>query len=115
VQCSFHPTRSGNVLVVPAPFWYLYPEPEKYAATHGSPYTYDTYVPVFLAGPGIKPQAVNRAIAPEDIAPTVAAYLRIKPPSGCTGTALSEVLDGGEIPAIQSPRDAISSTRGAVD
>jgi len=115
VQCSFHPTRSGNVLVVPAPFWYLYPEPEKYAATHGSPYTYDTYVPVFLAGPGIKPQAVNRAIAPEDIAPTVAAYLRIKPPSGCTGTALSEVLAGGEIPAIQSPRDAISSTRGAVD
>jgi len=92
LQFSFHPTRSGNVLIVPAQFWYLYPEPEKCAAMHGSPYAYDTYVPVLLAGPGIRPQTIDRAVAPEDIARTVAIWLRIKPPSGCTGGVLIEAL-----------------------
>ncbi len=91
LQFSFHPTRSGNVMVVPAQFWYLYPEPEKYAATHGTPYAYDTTVPIFFAGPGIRPQTVHRAVAPESIAPTLAACLRIKPPSGCTSRPLDEV------------------------
>lgn len=92
IQFSFHPTRSGNVLIVPSQFWFLYPEPEAYAAVHGSPYAYDTHVPVFLAGPGISPQVVSRSVAPEDIAPTVASYLQIKLPSGSTGGLLDEVL-----------------------
>ncbi len=96
IQYSFHPMRSGNVLIIPSQSWFLYPETEGYAAVHGSPYTYDTYVPVFLAGPGIEPRCVSRAVAPEDIAPTVSAYLGIKPPTGCTGQALHEVLSKGQ-------------------
>jgi predicted AlkP superfamily pyrophosphatase or phosphodiesterase len=92
IQNSFHPTRSGNVLIIPSQSWFLYPETEGYAAVHGSPYTYDTYVPVFLAGPGIETGCVSRAVAPEDIAPTVCAYLGIKPPTGCTAQTLPEVL-----------------------
>lgn len=92
IQFSFHPSRSGNVLIVPSQFWFLYPEPEAYAAVHGSPYSYDTHVPVLIAGPGIRPQAVSRAVAPEDIAPTVASSLEIKLPSGSTGNLLHEVL-----------------------
>ncbi|NLX20304.1 MAG: alkaline phosphatase family protein [Phycisphaerae bacterium] len=92
LQRSFHPRRSGHVLVVPSPFWYLYHDPVEHAAMHGSPYSYDTYVPVFIAGPGIRPCTVSRLVGPEDIAPTVAACLGIKPPSGCIGTVLPEAL-----------------------
>ena len=59
---------------------------------HGSPYAYDTHVPVMFAGPGITPQRVSRLVAPEDIAPTVAAYLGIAAPSGSVGEILVEVV-----------------------
>lgn len=91
VQLSFHPTRSGDVLIFPAPFWYLYHDPKKYAAMHGSPHSYDTLVPILVAGPGIAPRAVHRRVSPADLAPTVAALLGIKPPSGSVGRILPEI------------------------
>lgn len=92
LQLSFHPTRSGNVLFIQDLHWYLYPKPDEFAAMHGSPYAYDTYVPIMFAGPRIKPQVVHRVVAPEDIASTITAYLGVKPPSGSTGTPLIEML-----------------------
>ncbi len=92
LQRSFHPRRSGHVLVAPAPFWYLYHDAAEHAAMHGSPHSYDTYVPIFMVGPGIRSRTISRLVGPEDIAPTIAAYLGIKPPSGCIGTVLPEVL-----------------------
>lgn len=94
VQRAFHPTRSGNVIVVQKPGWYLYPQVDLFAAMHGSPYSYDTYVPIMFAGPGIKPAIVNRLVGPEDIAATVTTYLGVKPPSGSVGEVLTEVVDG---------------------
>lgn len=95
LQRSFHPSRSGNVLILQTQGWYLYPNVDQFAAMHGSPYSYDTYVPIMFAGPGIKKGAVvNRLVGPEDIAATVAAYLGTKPPSGSVGTVLYEVVDG---------------------
>jgi predicted AlkP superfamily pyrophosphatase or phosphodiesterase len=96
VTRAFHPKRSGNVLVVQSPSWYLYPEAQKYAAMHGSPYSYDTFVPIFFAGPGIVSGASQRPVAPEDIASTITAYLGIKPPSGNMGNPLLEVVGAGE-------------------
>ncbi|MDH3282795.1 MAG: alkaline phosphatase family protein, partial [Gammaproteobacteria bacterium] len=93
VQAAFHPIRSGNVLIVQEPFWYLYPNPDQFAAMHGSPYSYDTYVPIMFAGPGIRHQKIDSPVAPRDIAPTMTGYLRITPPSGSVGTPLSEVLN----------------------
>lgn len=93
VERAFHPQRSGNVLIVQDKNWYLYPKPELFAAMHGSPYSYDTHVPVIFAGNGLQPKKVSRGIAPEDIAPTLAAYLGINPPSGATGEVLPEILD----------------------
>ena len=63
------------------------------AAIHGSPWTYDTYVPIFFAGPGV-PEGVkvSRRVSPSDVAPTIAAYLGIKPPSGSMGELLPQVL-----------------------
>jgi hypothetical protein len=45
-----------------------------------------------FAGPRIKPQLVERVVGPDDVAPTIASYLRINAPSGSTGTPLIEVL-----------------------
>jgi predicted AlkP superfamily pyrophosphatase or phosphodiesterase len=94
VQNAFHPTRSGNVLVVQKAGWYLYPKVNLFAAMHGSPYSYDTYVPIMFAGPNIKQMTVNRLVAPRDIAATVTNYLGIKPPSGSVGNVLTEVVGG---------------------
>jgi hypothetical protein len=92
VQLAFHPKRSGNVLIVQDQFWYLYPNADQFAAMHGSPYSYDTYVPIMFAGPDVRPMVVSRAVGPEDIASTIAAFIGINSPSGSVGEPLDEVL-----------------------
>ena len=62
------------------------------AATHGSPWSYDTFVPIFVAGPGIDSGVIHRRVAPTAIATTLAAYLGLKAPSGAVGDLLQEVL-----------------------
>ena len=62
------------------------------AAMHGSPWAYDTYVPVFFAGGGVTAQTIYRRMSPYDIAATLSARLGIKPPSGSVGIPLVEVL-----------------------
>lgn len=97
IMRSFVPERFGNVMLVPDQFWSFISGTKKYATTHGSPYTYDTYVPIFFAGAGIEPAHIKRSVGPEDIAPTLAAILGIMAPSGSTGTALHEVLEGDHL------------------
>ncbi len=93
VQRAFHPQRSGNVLVVQSASWYLYSDPDEYAATHGSPYPYDTHVPIMIAGPGISPCVTERAVGPQDVASTVAMLLMIAAPPGNDGEPLREALE----------------------
>ena len=63
------------------------------AATHGSPWSYDTFVPVIFAGAGLEPQKIYREIHTIDVAPTLSAFARTKPPSGSRGKVLVEVLE----------------------
>jgi arylsulfatase A-like enzyme len=94
VVAGFNADRSGNVIVVPSPFWYLEKEPESNAAMHGTLHRYDTHVPLMVAGPGIRRQlVVHREVAPRDLAPTLSAYLGIAPPSGSVGVLLEEVWE----------------------
>jgi len=88
---AFHPRRSGNVILAQDPFWYLASSPNGDATTHGSPYNYDSHVPIMMAGPGIGKGTVDQQVAPSDVAPTISAYLGIAPPSGSTGTPLPGV------------------------
>ncbi|MAB77910.1 MAG: hypothetical protein CMJ89_01035 [Planctomycetes bacterium] len=96
VERSFHDSRSGDWILVQEPFWFLNPVPNKYAAMHGSPYSYDTQVPVLIAGAGIAPAVVHRRIGPEDIAPTIAVILGIQLPSASVGHVLIEAVPGEE-------------------
>jgi predicted AlkP superfamily pyrophosphatase or phosphodiesterase len=93
VRHNFHPKRSGDVFIVFEPNWFINDfEGLIVASTHGSPWNYDTYVPIVFAGAGLKPAVVDRRVLTVDIAPTLAAYLGIKPPSGSVGNPLAEVV-----------------------
>ena len=101
IRRNFHFDRSGSVHLIPEQYWFLHSTDEAakmglsgLAAIHGSPWTYDTYVPIFFAGHKIPAQRIPRRVSPTDIAPTIASYLGIKPPSGSLGTPLREVLTG---------------------
>ena len=92
VTNSVHPVRSGGVLLVQNAGWFLYREPFGDAAMHGSPYRYDTHVPVLFRVPGGTPRTVLRGVGPEDVAPTLAALLGVEAPSAAAGEILAEVL-----------------------
>ncbi len=62
------------------------------AATHGSPWRYDTYVPIIFAGMGIPAQRIDRLVHTVDIAPTLSLLVGAKPPTGSFGTPLNEVI-----------------------
>ena len=93
VQRSFHPTRSGDIHVVFRPQCFINDfDGLRVAATHGSPWSYDTYVPIVFAGANIAARTVARRVRTVDVAATLAACLHIKPPSGSVGEPLVEVL-----------------------
>ena len=56
---SFLKSRSGDLLIVPQPYWpwdfSTSTRPRQYGTTHGTPYYYDQRVPVLLMGFGIQP------------------------------------------------------------
>ena len=90
---NFHPKRSGDIYLVFEPDVFINDfDGLTVASTHGSIWRYDTFVPVIFAGAGLPAAKVNRLVTPYDIAPTLAAYLKIKTPSGAFGTPLPEVL-----------------------
>jgi predicted AlkP superfamily pyrophosphatase or phosphodiesterase len=93
VSKNYHPKRSGNIYVVFNPGWFINDlDGLSVAVVHGSPWRYDTYVPIIFAGYGIKPQVVSRRVYTVDVALTLATIVGTKPPSGASGEVLLEVL-----------------------
>lgn len=86
---GFYSTRSGDVVIIAEPFKYL---GDNIPATHGSPYSYDTHVPVVIMADGLTPGRYFDRASPADIAPTISALLRITPPSNSVGRTLTEAL-----------------------
>ncbi|MCC4831356.1 alkaline phosphatase family protein [Shewanella sp. 10N.7] len=92
VMNNHHRQRSGDVYIVFAPRKYINDlEGLVIASKHGSPWRYDTHVPIIFAGYNIKSQRIDREVTPYDIAPTLSNKLRITQPSGATGQVLEEV------------------------
>ncbi|MFC5080028.1 Alkaline phosphatase PhoV precursor [Vibrio thalassae] len=93
IRNNYHPLRSGDVYMVFGPRTYINDmDGLTIASTHGSPWRYDTHVPVIFAGHNLKPRTVTRPITPYDIAPTLSGYLSVSAPSGATGEMLPEVI-----------------------
>jgi len=90
---NFNSKRSGEVFIVFEPNWFINDmEGLTVASTHGSPWRYDTYVPIVFAGAGLAPRMVDRRVQTVDVAVTLSTYMGIKPPSGSVGVPLTEVL-----------------------
>ena len=93
VLANFHPDRSGDIYVVFEPHWFVADfDGLTVASAHGSPWTYDTYVPIIVMAPDVDPARVTRRVETVDLAPTIAALLRIKPPTGSLGEPLAEAM-----------------------
>ena len=86
---GFYANRSGDVVLIPDPYSYL---GEGVLATHGSPYSYDTHVPLIIVASGLVPGHYYDPASPADIAPTVSLLLRTTPPSSAVGRVLTEAL-----------------------
>ncbi len=91
VALGFNAERNGDIVIVPKPFW-VFGEALPSATTHGTPYSYDTHVPVIFYGAGIKAGIFSTPSSPLDIAPTLAAVLKIEQPSNSVGQILAEAL-----------------------
>jgi predicted AlkP superfamily pyrophosphatase or phosphodiesterase len=90
---NYHPKRSGNIYVVFNPGWFINNlDGLSIAVVHGSPWPYDTYVPIIFAGNKLKPQTVSRRVHTVDVATTLANFIGTKPPSGASGDVLLEVV-----------------------
>jgi hypothetical protein len=86
---SFYAPRSGDVFILPEPYYLV----EATGTSHGTPYDYDSHVPVIFYGPQIKPGTFHQSIAVNDIAPTLAKLLGVETPSGSIGHVLSEIFE----------------------
>ncbi|WP_176611446.1 alkaline phosphatase family protein [Actinomadura sp. WMMB 499] len=80
----------GELVVEPEPGWSLGAAPASPKGSHGS--TGDLRVPLVIAGAGVRPHAAAWRPRHVDVAPTMAALLGIRPPSGVQGRVLGEVL-----------------------
>lgn len=92
IQRNFHPSRSGDIYIAQQPYWFMF-ESGPIAVMHGSPWSYDTHVPIIFAGAGIDSETVHRQVHPVDVAPTIASLLGLSAPSSANGVPLDEVLE----------------------
>lgn len=88
VRAGYHQERGGDIYPVTEPYFTY----GKDGASHGSPYKYDSHVPLVLMGPGVRPGKYATHAAVNDIAPTLSALLEVETPSGSVGRVLHEAL-----------------------
>ena len=82
-------SRSGDIFVLLDPYYLAGSNTS--GTTHGTPFDYDTHVPVIFLGTGIKLGHYYQKIAVNDIAPTLAAIAGVAAPSGSIGRVLQEM------------------------
>jgi predicted AlkP superfamily pyrophosphatase or phosphodiesterase len=85
---QFPPTVNVEMLITLTPFstW------GGNVASHGSPYDYDSHVPIIFAGFGVQPGKFDGFVRTVDIAPTLAAIVGVKPSEPLDGVVLSKAL-----------------------
>jgi predicted AlkP superfamily pyrophosphatase or phosphodiesterase len=72
--------RSGDLVIVPKPYWYFQARNGTTATTHGTHNLYDADVPFILFGGGVRPGRVASPATPADIAPTLASLAGARMP-----------------------------------
>jgi arylsulfatase A-like enzyme len=90
VRNGFNAVRGGDVLAIHDPYFLA----GNSGTNHGSPFAYDTHVPMIFWGPAgmVKKGRYFADAAEQDIAPTLATLLGVAMPSGSIGRVLGEIL-----------------------
>lgn len=60
--------------------------------SHGSPYRYDSHVPVLFFGAGVRPGVHRGTVGTVDVAPTIAALLGVRAPADIDGRSLVDLV-----------------------
>jgi arylsulfatase A-like enzyme len=89
VTNGYNQKLSGDIQFVFKPQWYDSWSPK--GTTHGVWAPYDAHIPLLWFGWNIKPGKLNRKVYMTDIAPTVAALLKIQMPNASIGEVIEEV------------------------
>jgi len=87
-QLGFYGPRSGDLVVIPEPYYMFTAR----GTTHAAPFGYDTHVPLIFYGPGIRAGVYYQPVTVNDVAPTLAAILEVETPSGSSGRILAMAL-----------------------
>ncbi|MFN7917330.1 MAG: alkaline phosphatase family protein [Vicinamibacterales bacterium] len=96
---GYFPGRSGQVFVVPKEKWFVTSHDDLYKFMHGSPWEYDTHIPLLLYGaPFAKAGQYASPAKQQDVAPTVGALIGATPLPTYTGRALTEAIATGGAP-----------------
>lgn len=92
-QLAFHPAHSGDLILIAKPF-YLWGRSAGYpgGTAHGSPWRYDSHVPLVFWGGGIRAATYMERVDMADLAPTLAAILRITAPAAADGQVLPQLF-----------------------
>jgi predicted AlkP superfamily pyrophosphatase or phosphodiesterase len=88
---GYNTKRGGDIQMV-LKAGYFFGSGDFTGSTHGAWYPYDSHIPLLWMGWGIKSGKSNTTRYMTDIAPTIAALLRIQMPSGCIGQPIPEVM-----------------------
>jgi len=91
---NFNPMRSGDIYIVFKSNWFINEfDNLVVTASHGSPWRYDTFVPLMFAGDHIAARNIYRPVKTIDIATTLSRVVGANPPSGASGTVLKEIFE----------------------
>jgi hypothetical protein len=93
---GYFPGRSGQVFVVPREGDFVVDRGPLYQFMHGSPWGYDTNIPLLFHGqPFIRQGEWRDRVTQQDVAPTLAALIGAPPPATMTGRVLQQAVAGG--------------------
>ncbi|MFN7133015.1 MAG: alkaline phosphatase family protein, partial [Myxococcales bacterium] len=92
-QLSFHPAHSGDLLLFAKPFYLWGRYADRAGGTgHGTPWRYDTHVPLLFWGGGIRAGVHADRADVADVAPSLSALLGIGAPAAAEGQALPQLF-----------------------
>lgn len=91
MQNGYYAKRSGDVVINYMPAWIEVDESLR--SVSGSPYDYDTHVPLYFYGCGMRAATVNQTIDMTSFAPTLARIMHISRPMGSTSEAIEPIVE----------------------
>ncbi len=84
-QRSYFARHSGDVVLNLLPGWIT---DQGSRSSSGSPYIYDTHVPLIFWGGGIDPMVISSEVSLQDIAPTLTSIVGVTPPNTASGAPI---------------------------